>query len=281
MEKEKLLLKNQNTNIQMIYEEDEIDLIEIVKILKEKFKIILISVLTFFSISIIYVYFFTKPIYEYKILIYVPNYPSLQDNLKKIKVSIQEINYNLNHKRDFYLKKYLNEIIVNDKELKSLKSDNSLLLTLRIYKNSTDIKRIIDDRLIKLLNTKTKIDKIIYIKRKSLIKLIKEDRIRLEELKNIRKKLYNNMNLILNAKNQYIFQIEEVINSLNNLILSKEEDLKNIKPIYILYSTDITDKPVKPKKGVIFSVSIISGLFFGIFLAFLIKWWEENRERLK
>ncbi len=280
MEKEKLLLKeNQNTNIQMIYEEDEIDLIEIVKTLKEKFKIVLISVLTFLFISMIYVYFFTKPIYEYKILIYVPNYPSLQDNLKKLKVSIQEINYDLNHKSDFYLMKYLNEIIVNDKELKSLKSGNSLLLTLRTYKNSTNIKHIINDRLINLLNTKTKIDKIIYIKRKSLIKSIKENRIRLEELKNIRKKMYTNINLILNSRN--IFQIEEAINSLNNLIISQKEVLKSIKPIYILYSTDITDKPVKPKKGVIFSVSIISGLFVGIFLAFLIKWWEENRERLK
>ncbi len=48
---------------------------------------------------------------------------------------------------------------------------------------------------------------------------------------------------------------------------------------YEVVYVDFPDKPVKPKRKLILSVSFVTGLFLGVFVAFFVEWLENARKR--
>lgn len=96
----------------------------------------------------------------------------------------------------------------------------------------------------------------------------------------------------INRKIRYIKEVK--IKFINKNLEKLRLELKNIdreiktlelsiKPPltkdFEILSKSIFDKPAKPKKGLILAVSIVSGLFLGIFLAFFLEWIKNVRKR--
>jgi len=57
----------------------------------------------------------------------------------------------------------------------------------------------------------------------------------------------------------------------------KSDKSKNFV-LYVIENPNSSDAPVKPKRKLIIAVSAISSLFAGVFLAFLVEWWSKVKK---
>ncbi len=60
---------------------------------------------------------------------------------------------------------------------------------------------------------------------------------------------------------------------------TKIDKEKNNFVLYVVENPNSLEKPVKPKRAVIVMVSAVSSLFIGVFLAFLVEWWSNVKGR--
>ena len=64
-------------------------------------------------------------------------------------------------------------------------------------------------------------------------------------------------------------------------ILNAKKQLENLKGYEMASQPIIPNKPVKPKKLLVVAISLISGLFIGIFLALFLSWLEEMKKKVQ
>ncbi|MHB1657594.1 MAG: Wzz/FepE/Etk N-terminal domain-containing protein [Burkholderiales bacterium] len=247
-------------NLKENVKDDEIDLNEIYLILKRQRFIILIIMLVFLIGGTAYA-FLSKPVYKYT---YDLKLPSSKKNLL--------ISPDL-------LKIYLNNIKSNKNvSIKANKADNSII---GVSVESSDRNKIkpISMSVYNYLNDMPLLKQKISGIKASLAMRIKY----------MRSNIYRD-NLMFNILRSDIIKGNVKIVGFNPIQMGNS--LLNLKMRYAYYKNTlngfkggaikiismppIPTRPVKPKKPLIIAVSLISGLFIGIFAAFFVEWRKKN-----
>ena len=237
--------------------EDEIDVYELLLILKKRIK--LIGIIVFISVIITTIVVFLMPnIYRARAIIYVDSL--LTSVLLK---NLQSIQQGMSDKIHFILPvegiqpKLKNDICLSI--LNSMEFKNKILKILQknYGKKIINKKRFLEWELAKI-DRKTNTIKITYEhKDKKVAEAIVK--IAIDNLKKELKELSKNYEKAL-------FKNSSDLENNNFFILNVIE-----KPLSL-------DEPVKPKRKLIIAVSGISSLFIGIFLAFFFEWLNSVKE---
>ena len=239
--------------------EDEIDVYELLLILKKRIK--LIGAIVFISIIITTIVAFLMPnIYRARAIIYVDYFltPVLLKNWQLVQQGMSDKIHFILPVENVYpkLNNKLNNICLSI--LNSVEFKNKIL---KIFQNNYGKKVINKKHFLKWdlakIDRKTNTIKITYEHkdRKVAEAIVK---IALDELKKELKKLSKNYEKAL-FKNSYDLK--------NNFFILNVIE----KPLSL-------DEPVKPKRKLIIAVSGISSLFIGIFLAFFFEWLNSVKE---
>ncbi len=266
--------------IQNCYEDDEIDLKDLIKtILRyKKFIVIFTGIITL--LAIVYVYF-KKPIYEIKanlqvgyinkwnedkiikeyfynpngLIVYIEN---TYDNSKNDKIKYPQVDVSLvKNTRDILnikIDAFSNEKAINylNKILKDINSKENTKI--EIYKN--------------IINQKIK------ILQESKKQLLINKQNYLNKIKSI-----NDSQIISNLL-QAIADIEKQVLLINEKIINLKSQLSplNIVKTQIIGKIEKSNKPIKPKKTLIVIVAFITGFILSIFLVFFIEFIKSLKE---
>lgn len=238
--------------------EDEIDIYELLLILKKRIR--LIGAIVFISVIITIIIAFLMPnIYRARAIIYVDYLltPVLLKNL-------QSFQQGMSDKIHFILPvEGIQPILKNEICLSILNSVKFKNKILKIFQKNYGKKIINKERFLEWnfakIDRKTKTIKIIYEhKDKRVAEAIVK--IALDELEKELKKLSKNYEKAI-FKNSYDLKN-------NNLFILNVIE----KPLSL-------DKPVKPKRKLIIALSGVSSLFIGIFLAFFLEWLSSIKRK--
>jgi len=268
-------------------EDDEIDIVELLLILKKRFKWILGSTIIFVIGALLYIIAAT-PIYrtEASLLpiaikslgefIQINLTPPLPVILKSRSVEskvIQKLNLipllvNKDEIRTNDEKKILNIAIDKfDKLITTTKDRNSKVVHLYVeVPKNPELSYQIAKTL--LSETAKEANKLKNAAIQPLLKSLKK------EIEKIQKYLEKNKNT---SNIDFLKALWESYTSKYNYLLS----LKNTPPFQIINPPYVPIKAYKPKKLLILTVAILTGFFLGIFLAFFVEWLESVKNRLK
>ncbi|GLI54135.1 Wzz/FepE/Etk N-terminal domain-containing protein [Thermodesulfovibrio yellowstonii] len=243
---------------------DEIDLYELLLVLKKRFKIIVAISFIGFLIGGL-VAFLSPNIYQARAVLWVDSLidPSLIERFKTI-----------DNRTSFII------------PLGQTKSPEVNNLSLSIL-NSLAFKKKVLDRLIKqygekedILNLTKSINKgkgdVVFKaeidKKTGSINLISEQR---------DKKFAEN--ILSYAIDEFEKEIDNTSQIYSKAISPKKENIKNSKNfvLSVIEQPTSLESPVKPKRKLIITVAGISALFLAIFLAFVAEWWINVRARRK
>ncbi|WP_456434162.1 hypothetical protein [Thermosulfuriphilus sp.] len=96
-----------------------------------------------------------------------------------------------------------------------------------------------------------------------------------------------NLNRYLNDLNKEVMDLREEITSLDQKAMDIKARIETWKgrlallsPVEIIQPPFASPGPVKPKKGLIIAVVLVSSFFMAIFLAFFLEFWEKNRDKI-
>lgn len=242
-------------------DEDRIDLVILLKIIKD-YKKFIISFTLFFTILIsIYVYYFIKPIYEIRFLINPPYI--LQNNKKNYFIKSTELAASIKYKFNksdtppYYPKvnskikqgtDLINIIIEDYSNTKALNTQQNIMKFIKKRENFF------------IEKYKLTIKENINLLEKS-IKLYKNEIVKLEK----QTQITNDAN-ILNILLTNIASYKSIIMGNKTKILNYKMKLKNnLIGVQLIGNIKIKDKPIKPKKKFIIATTFILSLIFAIF----------------
>ncbi len=293
MNRQKSINNNSNSNIDnkhfsphpvggyYIYENDEIDLYELFLVLWKRKIIIILTTLLFFIIGVIYC--MTKK-NIYKCIQYLAF------------VSTQNFNQNFNQNFGYELTKSAITPLSDALKQKDYKFlFNNLKLPIKLLTQLTNIEihkdrrasqtfyivlegydkktlSLIMNKILTYITNSPVVTHWLNIKRKELLFKIQSYEKKLKTFQFIVN--WFKKEIMLGKINLLGFNpldLEKEILNLEIQIKLLKEELKLLSPYYKI-SFYLFPNPVKPKRKLIILVSIISGLFLGIFLAFFIEW---------
>ena len=281
MEEKKPVKKDQEI---VYYQEDEIDLYELWLILKKRWKVVVSTTLIFVITAIVYI-FIAKPVYTSSFFVKIPKNISgyIKYNEKGVlRISpvylfSQEETISL-IKRFNYKSKDFSFIIAS--ESKEKENKETIKIEIGVYKPS--IIPDISKSLISYLNSNPYVKRKIETERAKLQIFIKESKDKLHEMEKTKELIYKDLK---NGKIQNLgfnpLDLDTKILNIKKEIAELEIRLKNLKGFEISVYPAIPEKPSKPKKKLILAVSVVSGLFLGVFLAFFFEWIENASRRHK
>ncbi len=270
-------------NITPHFEEDTIDIRELLAVLKRRKKLIYLLTALFTLLAITYV-FITKPVYEVKSMIELGQIDSQPiANVQDIKQKL-EYKYQVNVKKKKIKLPRVNTISVPKK------STNIFQVTAIAYSNQDAITFI--DTVIDSIEKeyKEKIDAYIH-NQKELMALTENDiRTNTKTLSNMRSELKTYNSKIISLKSEdaalagiYALQIGQKQTELQKLtqyistLNTKKQDLElsispfKMKQTHIVGQIETLEKPIKPKKALTIIIAFITGLMFSVFLAFFLE----------
>ena len=277
-------------NFQCI-EEDEIDLRELVGILKRRKKLIFMitGVLTF--VAALYVFVIAKPVYEANVTIRLAQIDNKGINPPSNIVKLLESVFHINDKYNKVVfpivssvtipKQTANIIDIHTQgyNLKSTKEKlQSVIQYITNYQN-----KYLDDKRNQIKETmaldKSQLKENMVLLH-SIEKNIKnyQDKIRVISKKNIAfAGLYE---IELAKKQDKLVDISKQIFSLRNEINTLQNNLSSqyIQDAQSLGQINLSHKPVKPKKVLIIIVAFITGIILSIFLAFFLEFLKGIKE---
>ncbi|EDM23200.1 Wzz/FepE/Etk N-terminal domain-containing protein [Caminibacter mediatlanticus] len=279
-EKKPEVVPIQYVPIQSCYEEDEIDLKDLIKTILRYKKFIFIFTFFITFLAGLYVYF-KKPIYEIK-----ANLQAGYINKWNEDRIIKEYFYNPNALIVYIKNTYdnsKNDKIKYPKVFVSLVKNTKDILNIKIddFSNERAINYL--NEILKDINSKenAKIDmykKIINQKIKILQESKKQLLINKQNYLNKIKSI-NDSQIISNLL-QAIADIQKQVLSINEKIINLKSQLSplNIIKTQIIGKIEKSNKPVKPKKTLIIIVAFITGLILSIFLVFFIEFIRSLKE---
>jgi len=265
--------------------DDEIDLYELFLIIKRRFKWVILTLLSVVSFAVMYLYF-TSPIfllshtYRDNLISFNRNfsvYPVAQSIASKVNSYISDGNYKS-------LEDYLS---LREETVKSLKSisiepltrGNYSVFQVKIKGKTRDYLPKIDAAFRKKLFSSPAVERFVRVQRESLE----------SQLEAISKQLQELQPEINRLKGQLLSGKVKVL-GFNPLDLNKtfvelktqEAEIRSKLALLVPCSTVSLyspEKPVAPKVPIVLAVSIFSGFFLGLFVAFFVEWLEGVRKR--
>ena len=279
-EKKPEVVPIQYVPIQSCYEEDEIDLKDLIKTILRYKKFIFIFTFFITFLAGLYVYF-KKPIYEIK-----ANLQAGYINKWNEDRIIKEYFYNPNALIVYIKNTYdnsKNDKIKYPKVFVSLVKNTKDILNIKIddFSNERAINYL--NEILKDINSKenAKIDmykKIINQKIKILQESKKQLLINKQNYLNKIKSI-NDSQIISNLL-QAIADIQKQVLSINEKIINLKSQLSplNIIKTQIIGKVEKSNKPVKPKKTLIIIIAFITGFILSIFLVFFIEFIRSLKE---
>lgn len=254
------------------YEEDEIDLYELWLTLKKRRKVVLLTTFLFFFLACIYV-LFVSPVYEANFILKQGEISSFQ-----IEKYVDNLSYLLKEERYKDLSKGLKLDISKVKLIKDIKASiprrqqEIVQVTLQVFDPS--IIPSLENSIVDYISSQPEIVKIISVKRKELISTINNLNKQISSLKKLQSLSLEKRDINLDP-----LKIQMTIKEYEDEIVEDKAELALLKPLYLAVPAIIPQKPAKPKKALIISVSLVSGLFLGTFLAFFFEWLDQARKR--
>jgi len=264
-------------------EGDEVDLYELFLVLKRRWKLVLLPIVLFLTISVIYLVFAT-PKFKSKGLLKVQDFLFTYNSEKKyISLSVTSpraieelVNYLgllLKSSKKGDLEAILGQNLV--KELVSVEAKidrrNPKLITVEISATNPQIIGEVFEKVYGFVKSyfKRKLNNL----RKELSKYLNSLQIQIKDLKKIKEKLQR--------KGLYedVLKISEKIVTLSERYYTAKLFLENYEGIKVILKPPKPVEPYSPKPAVVLAISVASGLFLGIFLAFFVEWWEENKRK--
>jgi hypothetical protein len=265
--------------------EDEINLYELLMILKKRFRLILVTTLILLLGAIFYV-IFTPPKYKSYGFLKVQN-PLISFSENGVPITLPLISP-LTVKE---LINYLNELL-NSPDKKEIEKILGKLLVEKIIAIEAWIERK-NPQLVKVEikstdadvigKTFSKIYSYVYKHFETDIKNLKttlEDYLntlknQIRELKKLKTKL------LREGKYGEALEVSGEIADLLERYYALKLFWENYKGIEVILKPPKPLEPYAPKPVLIASVALFSGLFLGVFLVFLKEWWEENKRRYR
>ena len=268
-------------------EENAIDLRELLATLKRRKRTIVWTTLGIFFAALMYIWF-TKPIYEAKTLLQIGNIDG------KYFESAEEL-------KEMLISKYH----VGDKNIKidpprlirvsiPKKTSGLLQLTAEGYDNESAIKFIrqvidsISKKHQKYLNTYITLQKNdLSLKKAELTQVAEQIRKISKLVSSLEKRAATENDLDISTYSMQLSKALEKLNLLQERQSLLQEEIKkielsllpiNLKPTRIAGEITMYDHPVKPRKKLVFAVSLITGLMLGVFLAFFLEFIGKERE---
>ncbi|QCT93919.1 chain-length determining protein [Caminibacter mediatlanticus TB-2] len=272
-EKKPEVVPIQYVPIQSCYEEDEIDLKDLIKTILRYKKFIFIFTFFITFLAGLYVYF-KKPIYEIKANLQVGyiNNKQFFYNPNALIVYIKNTYDNSKNDKIKYPKVFVS-LVKNTKDILNIKIDD--------FSNERAINYL--NEILKDINSKenAKIDmykKIINQKIKILQESKKQLLINKQNYLNKIKSI-NDSQIISNLL-QAIADIQKQVLSINDKIINLKSQLSplNIIKTQIIGKIEKSNKPVKPKKTLIIIIAFITGLILSIFLVFFMEFIRSLKE---
>ncbi|WP_297493493.1 Wzz/FepE/Etk N-terminal domain-containing protein [Persephonella sp.] len=291
MEEKKPVKKDQEI---VYYQEDEIDLYELWLTLKKRWKVIASTTLIFAITAVVYI-FIAKPVYTSSFFVKIPGrYINAGSSFKRINlISVEETNHIIsdlsNDLREKNYKKLKHLLKLHEDKIKNIRSiapskirGNKGLVKIEIESYKPSIIPDISKSLVSYLNSNSYVKRKIETEREKLLMFIKESKNKLQEMEKTKELINKDLkagkiqNLGFNP-----LDLDTKILKIKKEIAELEIRLKNLKGFEISVDPAIPEKPSKPKKKLILAVSVVSGLFLGVFLAFFFEWIENASRRDK
>ncbi len=272
-------------NSPYVYEEDEIDLYELWLILKKRKRVVFSSILLFLALGLLYI-FIAKPKYRASVA-----YGSTEFKIPYavVEKAVSDINTALQDKQYEIVSEKLNLPLKDVQQIAKLElwtnrkfNNEAVFLNFFVYK--PQLIPNLTEKFKEFLNNLPAIKDFLKRKKEELNTQIKTDTQLLQCLKKLKSELMEKLDSEkdLQVKNLMLTQISniesKILNILRDLNLAQLR-LKLLKGVEIYKNPVIPKEPYSPKKDLVLLISIISGLFLGVFLAFFLEWLENTRKK--
>ncbi len=285
MKEDRKIFYDKESRPEIFLEEEEIDLYEILLILKKHIKLIIFTVALLTSLAGAYA-FLATPTYESSFIVRLPSY-----NGNKLIFSVEESRKNVENlgvllsqgrydelsnmlgvsKNDL---KYVTEISASVK-----RGQNHFLEVSLVVLNPSVIEKM-KVAIVEYLNKNPFVQEKLRMERFKLLTLKKEIESKIKNMESVRKIIEQNLKSG-NVKD-YGFnplEMEKVIMDLKIRLEDIKVKLSTLKGFEVAVDPVIPTKPSHPKKTLIIAVAFVSSLFLSIFLAFFIEWYRNARNK--
>ena len=252
--------------------EDEIDLYELWLVLKKRKKIIFLSSLFCIFIAAIFV-IVTPSLYEGKFVI-----KSDFASPYQLKRAVENLNLLIFQQDKSVYRYFEQKILENISDIKANipRMDKTILEVSFLVRDPQFIPKI-QEGIIKYLESLYFLQQQVSWQKKKMEEMLSVLQRQLKDMYSIKKELSKSNDIDF----EELVKIELAIKKMSQDIIDTRLALSRLKPIKILISSPIPQEPSKPKRKLIMAVSVVSGLFLGIFLAFFLEWLEASREKHK
>lgn len=86
-------------------------------------------------------------------------------------------------------------------------------------------------------------------------------------------------NILWTAIEQFESELKKVSQNYSKETLGKASDNNNIFVVHLIEEPNSLEKPIKPKRMQILAISAVTSLFLGVFLAFFMEWWNNQKTK--
>ncbi len=269
------------------YAEDEIDLYELLLVLWRRKRVIFVTFLVFVITGVLYVWFSPR-VYRQTILVKLPinNLPLTtvplvsNEEAKEMINSLEELLRERNYSRLAKVLK-LPEGKVHSLVRFSPRTvrGSSTLLKVTIEAYDPLLLPVIDQRLISFINENPYLRDKIKIWKTTLKEKERTISVKLSNLEKLKNYL---LSQIQKGKLQLLgfnpLDLEGYILDLKQELEVLKAQERLISGAELVVAGALPRHPAKPRVGVILAVVGVAGIFVGIFLAFVVEWWEKARE---
>jgi capsular polysaccharide biosynthesis protein len=281
MEKDKNIQRIEQKDIAervVYYEEDEIDLYELWLTLKRRYKLLVSVMFSFILLSIVYL-FLAKPVYKTEFIVKLPKGLTSPQETRDIIQNLENLRKENRYTELSNLLSISEEDVmeidsISASEIK--KNKNIVKITLNVY--DPIIIEKLGISLLEYLNNNRFVKERIRLKRETLRFLINETNKKIKEIESVKDRIVEDLK---RGKIRDIgfnpVDMDRSILSLKERVKNLENQLKLLRGYEIAVNPVVPEKPSKPKKTLILAVSLVSGLFLGIFLVFFVEWIENAK----